>query len=112
VVKELIILLALLLGNRWTVAQLAQNYDVSPRLAACIVSYESNWDPKLIMRAEDGFADDEGLFQIIPDTAEWVAGKLGYTEWDMSDPIQNAEFGVYILKHFPEWYSTLPWCEE
>lgn len=106
-VKELIVLLALLLGNRWTVNEFALHYKVSPRLAACIVQHESNWDPSLISEAED-----TGLFQIIPDTAEWVAGKLGYTEWDMTNPVQNADFGTWILKNYPEFYSTLPLCQE
>ena len=111
-VKELIIVLALLLGDKWVVNEFAWQYDVSPRLAFCIVQNESGWKSDLIMRKEDGFADDEGLFQIIPSTAAWVAGKLGYATWDMSNPVQNAEFGTYILKHYKEWYSTLELCKE
>jgi soluble lytic murein transglycosylase-like protein len=106
VVKELILLLAMFLGNQWTVNEFALHYEVSPSLAACIVQHESNWDPDLISQA-----DDTGLYQIIPDTAAWVAEKLGYVEYNMLDPVQNAEFGAYILKHYKEWFTTLPLCE-
>jgi len=107
VAKELIILLALLLGNRWTVNEFALHYKVSPRLAVCIVRNESNWNPNLVSEAQD-----TGLYQIIPDTAAWVAEKLGYAEYDMLNPVQNAEFGAYILKHYPIWYNTLELSEE
>lgn len=107
VVKEIIILLSFLLGNQWTVNEFALHYDVPPELAACIVRNESRWDSELVSEA-----NDTGLFQIIPDTAAWAADKLGYQSYDMTDPIQNADFGVYILKHYPEWYSTLYLCEE
>lgn len=86
--------------------QMAIERGVDPRLAACIVTRESNWDPLLVSAA-----DDTGLFQIIPDTAEWAAGKLGYTEYDLTDPLTNMVFGLYILDAYPEWYNTLPLCE-
>lgn len=79
---------------------------VDPQLAACIVEHESGWDASLV-----GKDQDRGLFQIIPDTAEWTAGKLGYSAYDLLDPVQNMEFGLYILKTHPEWYSTLYLCE-
>ena len=93
--------------HRWTVNEFAKYYDVSPSLAACIVSHESRWDPELVSAA-----GDTGLFQIIPSTAAWVATKLEYTEYDMKNPLHNIDFGMYILKYYPEWYSTLYLCEE
>jgi len=80
---------------------------VSAELAVCIVENESNWDTNLV-----SIADDTGLFQIIPSTAEWVAGKLGWDEYDLKDPATNIEMGLWILKRYPEWYSTLYLCEE
>jgi soluble lytic murein transglycosylase len=104
--KEIIVLLSLLLGPRWTVNEFAHYYGVSPQLAACIVRNESNYDTTLVSRDLD-----TGLYQIIPSTAEWAARKLGYVEYDLTNPIQNADMGTYILKHYPEWYSTLGMCK-
>jgi len=105
--RDIIILLTFLLGNQWTVSAFAEQYDVPPGLAACIVRHESDWDTSLV-----GDAGDTGLFQIIPETAQWAAQKLGYTSYDMTNPVHNAEFGVFILKHYPQWYSTLYLCDE
>ena len=85
---------------------MARNADVDPRLAACIVQHESGWNTMLVSRDKDS-----GLFQIIPSTATWVAKQMGLTEYDLLDPAQNMEMGLWILKHFPEWYSTLKFCE-
>jgi len=105
--KELILLLAMIIGdNKWTVNEFARYYNVSPELAHCIVTHESNWDSELVSAA-----NDTGLFQIIPSTAAWVATKLEYEQYDMKNPLHNIDFGVYILKYYPEWYSTLYLCE-
>ena len=104
--KEIILLLALMLGPRWTVNEFAIHYEVSPTLASCIVQHESDWNPGLVSKD-----NDTGLYQIIPDTAEWAAGKLGWVEYDLTNFITNAEMGTYILKYYPEWYSTLELCQ-
>jgi len=85
---------------------MAVRYGVDPVLASCIVSNESNWNPTLV--SQD---DDTGLFQIIPSTAEWVAEQMGLVTYDLTDPITNMQMGLWILKRYPEWYSTLYLCD-
>ena len=106
------VIVILLLSSRLLTPQsavhiMAVEQGVDPHLAACIVTHESGWDAELV-----GDAGDSGLFQIIPSTAEWVAGKLGYEQYDLTDVATNAEMGLYILDTYPGWYAALPKCEE
>jgi soluble lytic murein transglycosylase len=89
------------------VRTMAQQQGVSPDLADCIVRNESRYRPSLISKDQD-----TGLFQIIPSTAAWAAQKLGWKEYDLLDPATNIEMGLYILRYYPEWYSSLYLCEE
>jgi len=85
---------------------MAVHYDIDPAFAACIVENESHWDPELVSKDQD-----TGLFQIIPSTAEWVAEQMGLESYDLKDPYTNMSMGLWILKRYPEWYSTLYLCE-
>jgi soluble lytic murein transglycosylase-like protein len=89
------------------VHQMALAEGVNADLAVCIVEHESHWNTALISKDMD-----TGLFQIIPSTAVWAAEKLGWSSYDLTDPVTNIEMGLYILKYYPEWYSTLYLCEE
>jgi soluble lytic murein transglycosylase len=43
-----------------------------------------------------------GLMQIMPDTARWIARRLGikgFNPSEMQDPARNIQFGAYYLKH-------------
>ena len=103
-------LLALLLSlgiftTRDVVREMAVSAGVSPRLAACVVSYESGWNA-----TEISTSNAQGLWQIKPETAAWAAGKLGMAHWDLLDPIDNTTLGLYILQTFPEWYLVIDIC--
>ena len=102
-----ILLLANMLTLQGDLHDMAVQAGVDPQLAACIVTNESHWDTQLVGRDRD-----TGLFQIIPSTGEWAAGKLGYQEYDLLDPVTNMIFGLYILDNYPEWYSTLYICQD
>lgn len=89
------------------VSEMSARTGVDPALASCIVSHESNWDTNLVSKDQD-----TGLFQIIPSTARWVAEQMGLDRYDLTDPITNATMGLWILKRYPEWYSSLYLCED
>ena len=107
-------LLALLLSlgiltTRDVVRDMSTAAGVDPQLAACIVQAESRWD---VMRRGD--LDERGLFQILPSTAMWVAGEMGWEGFELdwlNDPTRNIEMGTWILRRWPEWFSTLKYCE-
>lgn len=62
-----------------------------------------------LMRQESRFVNvarssvgASGLMQIMPDTARWIAGRLGikgFRHADIVDPATNIRFGAYYLKH-------------
>lgn len=89
------------------VSNMAAQAGVDPRLAACVVEHESAWN---IMEVSTSNA--QGLFQIMPSTAEWVAGKMGLVSYDLTNPVDNMSMGLWILDRYPEWYSTLPLCAD
>jgi len=72
---------------------------------------EQSLDPSLVlglMRRESGFMVDAkspvgatGLMQLMPKTAEYVAGLKGRKNWrgDLTDPQVNIEFGSFYFRH-------------
>ena len=78
---------------------------------------EKNLDPALIagvIYAESRFRDvtspagAQGLMQITPATAEFIANLSGGTEFeldDLSDPEINIRYGTYLLQHLMEKYD-------
>lgn len=103
----LVILFSLdLLTAKGMLHEMAVAQNIDPTLAHCIVTNESNWDASLVSRD-----NDTGLFQIIPSTGEWVAQQMGLTSYDLKDPVTNMQMGLWILKRYPEWYSTLYLCK-
>lgn len=88
-------------------AVMSAQTGVDQRLAACVVEHESAWNV-----TEVSTSGAVGLMQIMPETAKWTAGKLGMTSYDLLDPIDNIRIGLWVLKEYPEWYSTLPLCAD
>lgn len=52
----------------------AGNYQVDPLLVAAIIRVETNFDPDKVSRK-----GAIGLMQLMPDTAEWIVERAGYT---------------------------------
>ena len=54
-----------------------------------------------------------GLMQLMPDTAEWIAGKMkvsGYAFDRMFDPESNISFGCWYLKYLSGLFQGDPVC--
>ncbi len=50
-----------------------------------------------------------GLMQVMPETGEWIAGKLnktGFTAEDLKDPDTNIQFGCWYLRFLLDRYSS------
>ena len=74
--------------------------------AACIAWHESRFDPQAT-----GALGEEGLFQILPSTGEWIAAKWGWADYDGYDPATNAMMGVWLLRQgYDAWFSTKRLC--
>lgn len=101
--------LALWLSSGWTLQRTLRNYHMEyedsvrahageyslpPAYVAAVILAESDYDPQAISSA-----NAQGLMQILPDTAEWIAGKLDetYTDGCLFDPDTNMRYGCWYL---------------
>lgn len=70
--------------------------DIDPLLLTAMAITESRCRPEI-----RGRSGEYGMLQIMPGTGRWIAGKLGYQDWqpeDMMDIRMNIEFSAYYLK--------------
>lgn len=74
------------------VLAVAERFDMDPRLIAAVGYVESRWYAKAL-----GTHGDSGLMQILPSTAEWIAGRMGLAHYDLYDPITNLTMGAWYL---------------
>ncbi len=74
----------------------ASRWQIDPRLVASVILQESRFDT-----AATSSAVAQGLMQIIPDTADWIANRLGRSDFQSDQiywPYVNVEFGTYYLR--------------
>lgn len=89
------------------VLEMAARYEIDPRIIAAVGTVESRWDPNCV-----GRDDDTGLMQILPSTAEWIAGRMGLSDYDLFDPHTNMLMGSWYLQllynaHDGDWNKAL-----
>lgn len=72
----------------------AREQGLEPAYVAAVILAESSYDPLAVSRD-----NAQGLMQILPSTAEWIAGKLDetYTEGCLFDPATNIRYGCWYL---------------
>jgi len=73
----------------------AESYQVDPLLIAAIIRVESNYKPDL-----ESAKKAAGLMQIMPDTADWIISRAGYSsqmKLHMKEPDVNIEMGTWYL---------------
>ncbi|MDD6133313.1 MAG: lytic transglycosylase domain-containing protein [Selenomonadaceae bacterium] len=78
-----------------TVMKYAALYNVDSNLMAAVIKKESKF--KREVRSHRGAI---GLMQIMPDTAKWIAGQLGdtnYSEERLHEPDRNIRYGTWYL---------------
>ena len=77
----------------WIRSYAAQN-EISPAYVAGVILAESSYRSDAVSSA-----NAQGLMQLLPDTAQWVAGKLGetYAEGCLFDPETNIRYGCWYL---------------
>ncbi len=86
-----------------TIAQYAKEFDVDPFLVAAMIHCESANRPEAV--SVDGAI---GLMQVMPDTGEWIAGKLGISDFhadSLFEPAVNIRFGCWYLKFLLDRYD-------
>jgi soluble lytic murein transglycosylase len=85
-----------------TIKEYAAEYNVDPILVAAIIKTESAWEPAA--KSNKGAI---GLMQIMPDTGEWIAGKLkmDYSDSMLEDPETNIMMGCWYLNFLLERFE-------
>ena len=88
-----------------TITAYADAQELDPALVAAVILCESSYNPKAESRL-----GARGLMQLMPDTAEWVAHKLGedgadYSIDNLYDPQTNIRFGTWYLGYLSRRFN-------
>ena len=77
--------------------------ELAPAYVASVILAESSYDPNALSPA-----NAQGLMQLLPETAEWIAGKLGetYSEGCLYDPDANMRYGCWYLSFLMRRYHN------
>ena len=80
---------------RETIFHYAGQYNLDPFLIAAVIKTESNFNPRAVSPR-----GARGLMQIMPETGEWAAQKLGQSKFSsdlLFDPEVNIRLGSWYL---------------
>ena len=78
-------------------------YNLNPAYVTALIRNESSFRPQA-----ESSVGARGLMQLMPDTAEWIAGKLkteGYAFERMYDPESNITFGCWYLNYLSRLFG-------
>lgn len=84
----------------------AQVNNLKPAFVAAIIRNESSFRTDALSNA-----GARGLMQLMPDTAEWIAGKLGVDTFSFDDMYQadaNIRFGTWYLSYLSNLFRGDP----
>src|ERR1035437_9104390 len=94
--------LALPLSDTGVIRQQAAAKHLDPALIAAVIYAETKFDPRT------SSAGAEGLMQILPQTAEYLAHRSGattFTTADLATPQVNIAYGSYYLRYLLDEYG-------
>ncbi len=78
------------------VKETAEEYNLDVYLVAAVVKIESDYNENAVSSH-----DARGLMQVLPDTGEWIAGKLGLEDYShdmLFQPSKNLMMGCWYLR--------------
>lgn len=83
----------------------AQMNNLEPAFVAAIIMNESSFRPHV-----ESSVGASGLMQLMPETAEWIAGKLdeSYSFERLKDPETNIRFGCWYLSFLAQRFQGDP----
>ena len=82
----------------------AAQYEVDDYLVASIINVESHFNSEVI--SSKGAI---GLMQLLPSTADWVAGKfkMEFNQQDLLRPETNIQIGTYFLSYLINYFGDV-----
>jgi soluble lytic murein transglycosylase len=94
--------LALPLSDAGIIREQAAEKQLDPALIAAVIYAETKFDPR------PSPAGAEGLMQILPSTAYYLAhlsGGVSFTAGDLANPSVNVAYGSYYLRYLLDHYA-------
>lgn len=85
------------------IAESANEYGLDRYLVAAVIHVESGNDPDAVSKS-----GALGLMQVMPETGEWIAGKLGlsdFTPEQLKTPEVNIRMGCWYLSFLQERFQ-------
>ena len=84
------------------IVECAEEYGIDPNMICAVIATESRFSEEA--ESQKGAV---GLMQIMPDTGEWIAGKLRmeFSEEDLKDPAVNIRMGTWYLNFLAERFQ-------
>lgn len=89
--------------NRELVVATAYEYNIDPYLVFAIIRAESKYQT-----GAESSVGARGLMQIMPETAQWISGQLGMTNFDpdqLHDPKINIRMGCWYLSNLNQEFE-------
>ncbi|MBR2288315.1 MAG: lytic transglycosylase domain-containing protein [Clostridia bacterium] len=93
-------------GYESMIRENAERFNLQPSYVAAIILNESHFDPRAVSSV-----GARGLMQLMPDTAQWIAGKLqdkSYSFENMFDPQTNIRYGCWYLNYLSGLFAGDP----
>lgn len=94
--------IALPLNHAATIREQAAAKNVRPELIAAVIYAETKFQPR------ESSAGAQGLMQLLPDTARFIARKSGGTAFvpsDLATPGVNIRYGTWYLRYLLDRYD-------
>lgn len=79
----------------------SEYYGLDPYFVCAVIDTESSFDVNANSRV-----GAQGLMQLMPETADWIAGKLGLDSYDAYDAETNIAFGCWYLDYLFDNFSS------
>ncbi len=86
------------------IVKYADEYEIDPYFVAAVINTESGFDTQAVSGA-----GAMGLMQVMPETGEWIAGKLKLEAFNkdmLLDPETNIEMGCWYLSFLKERFPN------
>ncbi len=84
-----------------TIQKWSQDRNLNPLLVAALIRQESRFQKEIRSPAEA-----TGLMQVIPDTAKWVAEKIGLKNYTLINPDDNINLGTWYFDYTHQEYEN------
>ena len=78
-------------------------YELNPAFVSAIIYRESHYDPMAVSSV-----GAQGLMQLMPDTVDWMAGKLDIANPNPHDPETNIRMGTRYLNYLSSKFDGNP----